>query len=498
MHLRGQYLFKIRDLHEKYGPVIRINPYELHFSTPDFFNDIYSQTEKRDVWLWRKAGFGIDVSMLTTVHHDLHRKRRSALAPMFSKQRINKLQPVLQERVDALMARVKGFGAKGEVINLKHGFAAFTAGKSSGRKCLFDFTLNAHKILTDVAMEYFFGMSEHKIEAEDFDVDFHNAIESGFHNTALMEHFPWIMWIMTNVARQTPYWILKKFLAKSKKTTFIAVQRQIGNMVRESLAKNTLEKEESMKHTMFDQLLASKLPPEEKTFRRLVQEGGLMVSAATVSTAWSLTVTSYNLVSHPDALKKVKDELAAAFPGGPDTINDLGVLGSLPFLNACIQESLRIGIGPSHRSPRISPDKAVPFTDPETGNTWMVPAGTPMSMSHPLLFRDASIFPDPYSFKPERWIETPGLEKYQFAFSKGTRNCMGITLAYTEMNMMIAALFSRYGSVGYSAPGDVGKLELYETDMSDIECVGDGGVSLVKEGSVGVRFRVIPTVTEKV
>jgi hypothetical protein len=30
--LRGKYWSKIRELHEQYGPVIRINPYELHIS----------------------------------------------------------------------------------------------------------------------------------------------------------------------------------------------------------------------------------------------------------------------------------------------------------------------------------------------------------------------------------------------------------------------------------------------------------------------------------
>ena len=118
-------------MHEKYGPIIRINPYEIHIATPDFFNEIYSQTEKRDVWGWRKKGFGISVSTLTTLSHDLHRRRRAALNPLFSKQRIVKLQPVIQESVDALMGRIRECGEKGEVVNLKLAFAAFTAGKTS-------------------------------------------------------------------------------------------------------------------------------------------------------------------------------------------------------------------------------------------------------------------------------------------------------------------------------------------------------------------------------
>jgi cytochrome P450 len=115
-------------MHEKYGPIVRINPYEVHVSDPEFFNTIYSQTEKRDAWHWRKKGFGIDVSTLTTLEHDLHRKRRSALNPLFSKQRIVKLQPVIQYSVDALVERVRLCGMTNEIIDLKVGFAALTAG----------------------------------------------------------------------------------------------------------------------------------------------------------------------------------------------------------------------------------------------------------------------------------------------------------------------------------------------------------------------------------
>ena len=109
--------------------MVRINPYELHFSDPDFFNEIYSQTEKRDAWHWRKKGFGIDHSTLTTLQHDLHRKRRGALNPLFSKQRIAKLQPMILERVDALIRRIKEFGATGDVIDFKTAYGAFTAGE---------------------------------------------------------------------------------------------------------------------------------------------------------------------------------------------------------------------------------------------------------------------------------------------------------------------------------------------------------------------------------
>lgn len=229
--------------------------------------------------------------------------------------------------------------------------------------------------------------------------------------------------------------------------------------------------------TIFEQIQGTKLPPEEKSFTRLVQEGGLVVGAATVSTAWALTVATFCLVSQPTTLRALKTELVAALPD-PDQDVTVATLEQLPYLAAVIQEALRVSIGASHRSQRVSPDEAVRYTDPKTDHEWLIPAGTPMSISHVLIFRDPSIFPDPDVFRPERWIGNPGLDRYQVAFSKGTRNCLGINLAMAEINLMLVAIFRRYGAVGYEGKGDVGRLELFETDRSDITCVGDGGYLL--------------------
>lgn len=241
--------------------------------------------------------------------------------------------------------------------------------------------------------------------------------------------------------------------------------------------------------TIFEQILGTKLPPEEKSFTRLVQEGGLVVGAATVSTAWALTVATFCLVSQPATLRALKTELITALPD-PDQDVTVADLEKLPYLAAVIQEALRVSIGASHRSQRISPDDSIRYIDPKTDREWLIPAGTPMSMSHVLIFRDPSLFPDPDVFRPERWIENPSLDRYQVAFSKGTRNCLGINLAMAEINLMLVAIFRRYGAMGCEEKGDIGRLELFETDRSDIECVGDGGVPFIKKDTKGVRFRV--------
>jgi cytochrome P450 len=257
----------------------------------------------------------------------------------------------------------------------------------------------------------------------------------------------------------------------------------------QQLAAPSIVKEEAANHTVFDQILATNLPAEEKKAGRLVQEGTLLMVGATLSTAWSMSVAVYCLIKHPEVLRKLKAELEAYFPQGPATPLDLPTLEQMKYLQAVINEALRIGIAVSHRSARIS-EKPLLFTDPGSGKQWMIPAGTPMSMSHPLLMRDETIFPEPTRFRPERWIEDPSLERYQFAFSKGTRGCIGTNLAWTEMRLIITNVFTQYGTREAQGKWDRGLLELFETDDRDVECEADGGIVMGREGSKGIRVRI--------
>lgn len=130
--LRGRYIFKVIELHKKYGPIVRISPYELHVANPEFYETLYASTasgEKRNKYAWFTKAFGMDSSVFATPDHDIHRLRRAALNPFFSIQSVRRLQPVIQERVDTLMIRMRDFQRSEEVLMASWMFAAFTNGR---------------------------------------------------------------------------------------------------------------------------------------------------------------------------------------------------------------------------------------------------------------------------------------------------------------------------------------------------------------------------------
>ena len=70
---------------------------------------------------------------------------------------------------------------------------------------------------------------------------------------------------------------------------------------------------------------------------------------------------------------------------------------------------------------RIAPKEALKYKG------HVIPPGTPVSSTSLTIHTNEEIFPDPWAFKPERWIGSEGVarRKYQMAFNKGGRNCIG-------------------------------------------------------------------------
>ena len=170
----------------------------------------------------------------------------------------------------------------------------------------------------------------------------------------------------------------------------------------------------------------------------------------------------------------------------PTDIVPVAMLEKLPYLTGVIKEGLRLSYGESSRIPRISPDAPLQL------NEWVIPAGTPVSMTSTLMHHEESVFPDSHSFKPERWVNdlTGHLDRYMVAFTKGSRNCLGMPLAWAELYLCLSGIFRRFGSVDVRGDDDEGVLELFETDVSDVKIVGDLFFPLVKPGSKGIRVKV--------
>ena len=243
--------------------------------------------------------------------------------------------------------------------------------------------------------------------------------------------------------------------------------------------------------TIFVSILDSKLPEQEKQDVRLSDDAHVLTMAGTITTSWVLEVTMFWLLSQPETLRKLKDELKEAFPN----LNMVGtiplpVLEKLPYLNAVMKEGFRLTYGVSCRLARIDPDNPMIFKTGEKQYT--IPAGTPVGMTTVQIHHDESIFPDSKKFSPERWLDgkNKAIDKYLVSFNAGSRQCLGINLAHVELRLAMGAIWRQWGSREVRGADDVGVFELFETGVRDVEMESDAFQPLVQPGSKGVRALV--------
>lgn len=87
--------------------------------------------------------------------------------------------------------------------------------------------------------------------------------------------------------------------------------------------------------------------------------GTALSVAGSDSTSSALGYTFYHILTHPDVQKRVVEELRTAFPDKYVTSEDptplYSELGKLPYLQACIKESLRLTPPATIHLPRSVP-----------------------------------------------------------------------------------------------------------------------------------------------
>ena len=170
---QGRFTWKIGELHRQYGklaradpfvvanfcqlmltrikpsgPIIRINPLELHVYDPDYYEEIYSgPSKRRERWPPQAGIFGNNKSMFGTIDHELHRVRRGALSPFFSKRSVARLEPEIRSFVETLCRRFHQLRESGEPVVVDYCYGALT---------------------TDIITEYAWARSYNCLEQPDF------------------------------------------------------------------------------------------------------------------------------------------------------------------------------------------------------------------------------------------------------------------------------------------------------------------------------------------
>jgi cytochrome P450 len=141
-----------------------------------------------------------------------------------------------------------------------------------------------------------------------------------------------------------------------------------------------------------------------------------MVVAGHETTASELAWAFDSLARNPRVLNTLQSEIDA---GNTDE-----------YLTATINETLRRRPVLPNAEPRLT-------TRPVTIGDWTYPEGVALLAHAYLVHHDPAIYPDPYAFRPERFLEEPPGTYTFIPFGGGRRRCIGASFATLEMKIVI-------------------------------------------------------------
>ncbi|KAL4795745.1 cytochrome P450, partial [Aspergillus venezuelensis] len=448
----GQFIFKYREWHEKYGPIIRITPRELHIQDASFFETFYAPAKPASKLKDLSDRLNMPNSAFSTPNPHLHKLRRGPLNPLFSKRRISERVPLIKRHMEALCERLKNeYQGKDRVLIVNEMFGCWT---------------------TDIIVEYCFERRYDLVQKPDFKAPFVASFIDMMEPIHWITQFPWMFKSMKMLPDAIVCWL------NPRMKSVISFNNEMLAQVRESLDKAQEEDPKGQRaDTIFSSIIQSDLPRTEITAERLHDEAVSVVGAGMETTMRTLTISIFHITNNSWVSQRLREELFSAIPD-PENIPSWETLEQLPFLTACINESLRLSYGLSQRIPRVREKDAFSYGD------YIIPSGTVVSMDIYGVSHDETIFPDSHTYNPARWLDTPRapdgrlLTRYMVSFMRGPRSCVGMQLAYAELYIGLAILFRRF------------KFEIFETSQLDVALARECLVPKAKASSKGVRALV--------
>lgn len=179
--------------------------------------------------------------------------------------------------------------------------------------------------------------------------------------------------------------------------------------------------------------------PQGLEWGEIVAEINIMMNAGSTTTAIAMANVMFQLLKNPLCLAKLREEIDAVVDAD-DTVVSYDKVRHLPYLRACLDESMRLFPPTSHGLPRVTPEEGLLIKGD------FIPGGTTVSISAYVAHRDEKIFPEPETYKPERWLGEKGktLQPYFVAFSAGARGCIGRNISYLEQTVLLSSVVRRY------------------------------------------------------
>ncbi|OTB05175.1 hypothetical protein M426DRAFT_140399 [Hypoxylon sp. CI-4A] len=424
--IRKDLHLEILRCHEKYGPVVRLAPNRLIFNSITALKDIYQNDRVSKAYTYGNSVRNNADNVFTARNKDLHRSKRKMIAPALSERAVKAFEPSMEDHTTVYLKQILEASQSSQPINMTDSIKYLTL---------------------DIVTKLSFGYSlDTQTSEENRFVP--KALAFGLYRGNIWHHVFFLsrLWV---------YSVFDRMLGSREKYS-----RLLASMIRSRVARGSNGERDFYS-------FISELGEDTEKVRKgeLWWEAHFLVVAGSDTTATAVTAAFFYLSRNPECYEKLAEEIRSTFATAQD-IKSGPPLKSCHYLRACIDEALRI-------SPSV-PGTLWREQDPNDNQPLIIdgnfiPKGTLFGVSSYAIHHNKEYFPDPFAFKPERWLEGHALATKQAhdafaAFSVGSRSCAGKPMAYLESSLILAKTLWYFdfeiapGNLGGVGGGKVGGL----------------------------------------
>ncbi|KAJ4177296.1 hypothetical protein NW755_013918 [Fusarium falciforme] len=412
-YAHGKWHEDILELHDKYGPVVRVAPNEVSIVDGPTMKKLYGHGKPalKTGWYHTWHNPGADVMFFAELDPRLHSLKRKRVSAAYSMSSILEYEKYMQSSIALCLDKLSKYSRNGQIV---------------------DVSVWVQALAYDVVGELAFGETLGHLETETDVMGIREAIAQIFTLSGVLGH----IWGQT-----MPFLHLVDLLKLDSPISKFMKYSSNKVMERQAAPKDALERKDLLNHFVKMKKFDGSGPADQKEI--LVETTNILAAGADTTSA-GIRAALYYLGTHPEKLAKLR--------AGIDHFYDENNLDQpitylqsqkVTYLGAVISETMRLFPSINFQLLRVVPQGGV------TVGKYYIPAGCDVGISPLSQGRDPKLYGETRNdFIPERWEDPQQksmLESYNMSFGgNGPRGCVGKNLALVEIYKFVAQFVRRF------------------------------------------------------
>ncbi|KAK0723551.1 cytochrome P450 [Lasiosphaeria miniovina] len=422
-------------LHERHGPVVRVGPNMLSIADPAYIPKIYGPGQgflkspfyqPFEGWVGEKIGY----NLFTTRDPAYHAALKQPVAAAYGFKSALEFEPIVDQCIETMVRRIDEL-----IVQAKVRKACDLAGWMQ---------YYAFDVMAIMTYGKAFGFLERGEDVNHMIA----RLDARLDVISPESQMPWLDWL------QRKNWVVNIFRDRTNPFATIAaslIRDRQAALIATSSSEDAEKKAPSPRLFIDHFLDAQETHPAVVDSRTVVIYTTTNIMAGSDTVAIALRTLFYMVLRHAGVRARLLAELDAAAPGLTFPVS-WEQSQRLPYLDAVIQESLRI-----HPPVGLPLERVVPAAGLTMRDGSRVPAGVQVGChAWPIHLLDPVWGPEPKQFRPERWLRAAGesaeahaervaaMKRTMLAFGAGSRMCMGRHLAAVQIAKLVPSLLMKF------------------------------------------------------